>query len=602
MNETDLKGTKRENIVRVRAVSLDLDDPTDEKAVERAKACAIQPHRIVRTSPGRYHLYWLITNGEGVALREFEDIQRAIAERFGGDPAVAMLPHRARLPGFLHNKGEPHVVSTVWSSPHEPHEWSSICAEFPVAKKAHQPVGSQLILIEGAPLKNAETFVERYYQRDGKSLLRVYQGVFHNWIGTHWRVLRDDMLEHQLYGFLDGALVTKRGEIVPFNPTRNKVAEIVHVLRRALIIDHEQQPPTWLDTDGRPAENLVACRNGILNLRTRELMPHTPDFFTTNCLPLDYNADAPEPERWLRFLEDLWPKDEAAEQTLQEIVGYLLTNDTRQQKAFLIVGPKRAGKGTIVHVITKLLGEENVVSVTLNSMAGEFGRWALIDKMMAVIADARLGGRGNTHTIAEHLLSISGGDQQTINRKLQSFWTGYLKVRFLVTTNELPQIADASGTLASRFIILRLRESFYGKEDTTLKAKLAPELPGILNWALDGLDRLHERGYFVMPKSSRQAVREMEDLASPVGAFLREWGEVDEGAEVSVKEFYAAYKAWADEAGYKAMPVHVFGKTLRSLVPKIHYRGVGRARRYVGVGLSDRGRLIWDECREQKAR
>ena len=79
---------------------------------------------------------------------------------------------------------------------------------------------------------------------------------------------------------------------------------------------------------------------GILNLVTRELLPHDPRFFTTNCLPLDYDREAPEPKRWLQFLEELWPADEdgtwdeEAEETLQEIVGYLLTSDTRQQKLF----------------------------------------------------------------------------------------------------------------------------------------------------------------------------------------------------------------------------------------------------------------------------
>jgi putative DNA primase/helicase len=602
MNETDLKGTKRENIVRARALVTDLDNPDDERALDRVRACALRPHRIVETSPGRYHVYWLIEDGDGVVLHEFEGIQRAIAMRFGGDPAVAMLTHRARLPGFLHNKGVPFLVHTLSWQPHAPHDWDAICAEFPPPKKPHKPAGSHVVLVDGAPVKNGETFVEQRYQRDGRPLLRCYQNVFYSWTGSHWREMRDDMLEHELYGFLANALVTKKGALVPFNPTKNKVAEIVHALRRALIIDHRLRPPAWLEPAERTAENQVACRNGILNLRTRELLPHDPDFFTTICLPLDYDPSAPEPKRWLQFLVELWPDDEEAEETLQEICGYLLTPDTSQQKAFLIVGPKRAGKGTIIHVVTTLLGEDNVVSVTLNSMAGEFGRWPLIDKLLAVIADARLGARANSHTIAEHLLSISGGDQQTINRKLQSFWTGYLSVRFLITTNELPEIADASGTLPSRFIVLQLKESFYGKEDTKLRAKLTPELPGILNWALAGLDRLTQRGYFVMPKSSGAAVREMEDLSSPIKAFLREWGEVDKDAEVLVKEFYAAYRAWATDAGHKISPKNVFGKTLRSLVPKMRVSSSGDRRRYLGIGLSEGGRDLWDECRHERGR
>src|SRR5262249_17831223 len=241
-----------------------------------------------------------------------------------------------------------------------------------------------------------------------------------------------------------------------------------------------------------------------LNLETRELLPHDPDFFSMNCLPLDFDAAAPEPKRWLKFLVELWTEDEKAELCLQEIFGYLLTADTRQHKLFLLVGPKRAGKGTIIFVLRELLGRENVVFPTLKNMTGEFGRWPLIDKKLAVIADARLGPKADAHAVAEQLLSISGGDPQTINRKNQAFWTGMLDVLFIITTNELPAIADASGTLASRFVLLKLTESFYGREDLDLKEKLRGELPGVLNWALNGLKRLRKRGHFEMPASSTE--------------------------------------------------------------------------------------------------
>ncbi len=122
------------------------------------------------------------------------------------------------------------------------------------------------------------------------------------------------------------------------------------------------------------------------------------------------------------------------------------------------------------------------------------------DKRLAVIPDARLGPKTDAYAAFEHLLSISGGDPQSINRKYGTFWNGYLAARFLITTNVLPALADDSGTLASRFVLLGLTKRFLGKEDRKLKRKLKPELAGILNMALDGLDRLRERGHFVMPE------------------------------------------------------------------------------------------------------
>jgi putative DNA primase/helicase len=91
--------------------------------------------------------------------------------------------------------------------------------------------------------------------------------------------------------------------------------------------------------------------------------------------------------------------------------------------------------------------------------------------------------------------------------------------RFVVLTNELPRFTDSSGALASRFIVFMLNKSFYGHENPALTEELCRELPGIFNWSLDGLQSLRARGRFEQPISSADAIREMEDLASPVGAF-----------------------------------------------------------------------------------
>ena len=200
----------------------------------------------------------------------------------------------------------------------------------------------------------------------------------------------------------------------------------------------------------------------------------------------------PEPSQWLDFLDQLWPGDPESIATLQEIFGYCLTPDTRQQKAFLSGRPKRSGKGTIGRVLTRLIGERNCVAPTLAGLGTNFGLAPLIGKRLAIISDARLSGRADQHAIAERLLSITGEDALTIDRKYASAWTGQVGSRFLILSNELPRLADVSGALAGRFILLSLTESFYGREDPGLTDKLLSELPGILNWAIAGWARLCE--------------------------------------------------------------------------------------------------------------
>jgi RepB DNA-primase from phage plasmid/Family of unknown function (DUF5906)/D5 N terminal like len=468
INRTDSAGRTKQNVTGVRALMLDLDG----KPVDQVHECALKPHIIIETSAGSYHVLWRV---DGLALDQFEDVQRGLAKRFDGDPAVATLERCTRLPGFFHCKDveSRFRVRIVALNEHAAYSAEQILAEFPPEKKAHKPgqSGNRLILPAGAPLVAAEAFIEHKASEGKIPLLWCYRGAFYRWTGTHYREYPDETLERDLYVFLNAALVVGRNATLgPYNPTKNKVAEVVHALRRGCMIAREWETPCWLGTrEYQPAPNLVACRNGILDLETRALQSHGPLFFATNCLPLDYDAAAPEPKRWRQFLEELWPAnkegvyDREAEETLQEIAGYLLTSDTKQQKIFLVIGPPRSGKGTIVNTLTELLGKDNCVFPTLSGLSDTFGCWPLIDKKVAFITDARISTRADTHKVAERLLSISGGDSQTINRKHQAFWTGKLNVRFLITTNVLPAIRDASRTIATRYILLKLTETFFGE-------------------------------------------------------------------------------------------------------------------------------------------
>lgn len=341
-------------------------------------------------------------------------------------------------------------------------------------------------------------------------------------------------------------------------------------------------PPTFRDH---------ACTNGLLHLPTRKLIKHSPAFLTYNALDFAYDPGALDPVEWLRFLGSLWPEDPASIDTLQEMFGYLLTGDTRQQKVFLLVGPKRSGKGTIARIMTALLGRDNVCGPTLASLGQNFGLAPLIGMQAAIIADARLGARADQVAVAERLLSISGEDSITIDRKFLPAWTGRLSARFVILTNELPRLTDASGALASRFIVLSMSESFYGREDHGLFDRLREELPGILNWSIEGWERLQARGRFQQPASANEAVQELEDLASPILAFLRQRCRVAPGLSVSCDTLFGAWINWNADQG-RDHPAHkqTFGRDLRAAIPRIRVvqrrKAKGVVRFYEGVTLA----------------
>jgi len=448
-----------------------------------------------------------------------------------------------------------------------------------------------LILDPADPLATARTILEREFTENGLRTLHHQSGEFRNWVNNHYPVADSDDIRAIGYRVLDDAMRPTKEGLTPFQPTAGKVNNAIDALKAAANLNSATTAPAWLDGSSDPnPRQILAMKNGLLNIAGRQLMAPSPLFWTFNALNYVYKPNAGCCEEWLKFLDSIWNEDQASIEVLQEIFGYLLTGDTRQQKAFLLVGPKRSGKGTIARLLTALLGSNNVCAPTLASLSSQFGLAPLIDKLVAIIADARLGSRADQHQIAERLLSVSGEDGQTIDRKYLPPWNGRLPTRFFVMSNELPRLADASGALASRFIILQMTRSFYGKEDQGLTERLLGELPAILNWALDGRDRLAKRGHFQQPESSVEAMQELEDLSSPTGAFVRDRLEVGPLHEESIDAVYCAWNQWCEDQGrdYPGTKA-TFSRDLRAAVAGLETKqkrlGGGRPRFFVGVRL-----------------
>ncbi len=435
----------------------------------------------------------------------------------------------------------------------------------------------------------------RLFQGSLSTPLRHHRGAFYEWRGAAWLGADEAALRARVYEFLDKCKTkTGKGALGPVKPNALMVGGLLDALRAAAHLDEKIEPPAWLDGASGPSTyEIIPCSNGLLHLPTKRLLPHTPAFFAHNALDFAYDPAAPAPRQWLAFLHQLWPDDPEAIATLQEIFGYTLTADTRQQKAFLIIGPKRSGKGTIARVLTGLIGTHNCVAPTLAGLGTNFGLAPLIGKRLAIISDARLSGRADQHAIAERLLSITGEDAITIDRKYARAWTGQLGSKFLILSNELPRLADASAALPGRFILLVLTESFYGREDPGLTGKLLGELPGILNWAIAGWGRLRDVGHFKQPQSARQAMEQLEDLASPVGAFLRERCEIGPLHTAKVSDVFSAWAEWCTAQGREHIgTVQSFGRDLRAAVPGLKTaqprEGDARTRSYQGLRLKSK--------------
>jgi putative DNA primase/helicase len=142
--------------------------------------------------------------------------------------------------------------------------------------------------------------------------------------------------------------------------------------------------------------------------------------------------------------------------------------------------------------------------------------------------------------------------------------------------------------------MLVLVQSFYGREDQTLTARLSTELPGILNWALIGYQRLRKRGYFVQPESGRQAVEQLELLSSPVTAFVRDECEIGPGNTIRTDLLYQSWRIWCEGEGRREPgTAQSFGRDLKAAFPAItttnaKWDGDDRHRYFEGIKLQPR--------------
>jgi putative DNA primase/helicase len=451
-----------------------------------------------------------------------------------------------------------------------------------------------------APLDVARKVYLNHRDVDGLRTLVAWRGGWMRWCGPHWAEMDPAELRSKLYEIL-GAVdylkpVTDKGRVVawepePWNPDKRKVANVIEAMGAVGHLNADLDPPSWIGRHGaahHPPAQMIGCANGVLDLTTREVHAHTPALFNTVSVPFDYDPNAKPPTAWLQFLNSVWPNDEPSVALLQEYVGYVISGRTDMQKMLLLIGPTRSGKGTIARMLAELVGRGHVAGPTLASLGTNFGLSPLLGKPLAIVSDARLGS-APADAVVERLLSITGEDMLTVDRKFKEPWSGKLSTRFVILSNELPKFRDASGAIANRLVILQMTESFLGREDRALDLRLRAELPGILAWALQGLDRLVHNGRFTVPSSSDDATNLMMDLASPVSAFVRERCRRGPSEDVSRDRLYDAWKVWSEDNGHRAGAKSTFGRDIRAVVPEVKVTqptiGAGRVRMYVGIGL-----------------
>jgi len=438
----------------------------------------------------------------------------------------------------------------------------------------------ELVIDTSAPYETAKKFVQKEMPN-----LKSYNGELLDYVGSKYVNKEEDALRSKLYEYTDKAVYKTEKGYFKYNPSPAAISAIFDGVKSLCHINRDtMQPPCWLDDNSVNPKECIVLMNGILHLKTGTMIDPTPMFFTRNSLEFEYDPDNKNIERWLKFLETIYSQEEIS--LLQEIIGYLISQDTSQQKIFFIVGPKRSGKGTLLRVITALIGKSNTASPTLKSLSSNFGLQPLIGKSLATISDSRLDSKSDKSSIIENLLRISGEDYITADRKYKNPWEGKLNTRFIIVSNELPSLMDTSGAFISRFIPIRINKSFYGKENPNLTEELLEDIPAILNWAIEGWTRLNQRGYFDLPKTSLSLLDEMSRVSSPLKAFIDDMCELGPDYTVSKDDLFGAWGKWCENQNFKLdMSKIWFSRHLFSVVDVLGKRETTGTREFYYKGI-----------------
>lgn len=480
----------------------------------------------------------------------------------------------------------------------------SIIFEVNQVKKSEALARGEIVL-DPAPLNHAAEYLESEHTNEEGTTLVHYAAEFFKYTGNCYEPVEDATIRSKMYTFLNKCNKTdRRGNLIPFAPTPPLVSAAIDALQATVHLPQSahSHPPVWLEgfgTNKPEASKLISLKNGLFHLEDSVLLPHTLGFFTLNSLPFEYDPTASCPV-WEGFLEQLWGHDRESVDTLQEIFGYILSGETDQQKFFNVIGPRRSGKGTINKVLVDLLGQHNTVAPELGELCDTFGLQPWLGKLLASFTDARAPER-NRSAVVSQLLRIVGGDTVTVNRKNREAWNGYLPTRIVIYSNEVMQLTENSNALTGRMIVLKMTNSFYGREDTQLSTKLKAELSGIFNWSMEGLRRRKSRGgKFVQPASGTELLHVMEELSNPLGTFIEDTLVLDDKASISKDDLYHVFKRWATARGIHPGTDLTFKRQFLAATSDKPIRitqtsnGESRVRVYQGIRFQERAQQYVD--------
>jgi len=248
--------------------------------------------------------------------------------------------------------------------------------------------------------------------------------------------------------------------------------------------------------------NYLNLQNGLYKIDERILIPHTPDIFTMNILPYDYDPQA-QCRRFLQFLDEIFLGDQGKIAFIQEAVGYIFHKSMPTPSMFFLVGDGSNGKSVLINTIVNLVGENNTSNLSFDLLFHEYYIRDLFQKMVNVSGESSNTKQKKTGIIK----AVTAGDWVMGRDPYEKVLKFRPYAKHFLAMNKAPIITDTSHGMWRRIYLVEFPKVFSDNEmDRDLEQKFHAELSGIFNWALEGYRRLRENSFrFTESESMIQA-------------------------------------------------------------------------------------------------
>ena len=318
----------------------------------------------------------------------------------------------------------------------------------------------------------------------------------------------------------------------------------------------------------RPTEhpNKLVLNNGILNMETFELEPFCSKEFLRIRVPVTYDPQLCCPLISQFILEVV---GETQVPLMQEWIGYCLYAKYPIHKAMILLGPGANGKSSLINLIDRFLGEQNKTSITLQALcSNRFAAATLDGKLVNLCADIPNKALDQTGMFK----MLVGADSIPAERKFKDAYTFKNNAKLMFSTNEIPKTKDDTVAYFRRWVIINCTYYFPpGKANTRIVEYICTpnEFSGLLNWALQGLKRLLEKGQFSDNRTWEQERERYLASSNSALAYIESHVEysINEEDRITKEDLYASYAKYCRENNLPIMRQADVTTTMRQTIP-----------------------------------